>query len=279
MAYSWIWLMTDFGQRDGFVAACRGVVAGIAPAASLVDIAHEVPLGDVHHGAVVLAQTVPYLPPSVVVAVVDPGVGGPRRGVALAAGASILVGPDNGLLPWAADALGGPTAAVELSDPTYHRRSAANTFHGRDVFAPVAAHLAVGTALGALGRALAVDGLVRLPDPRVEIREGVLDTDVLTVDHFGNVQLAARDTDLEAAGLARGPVEVGVGDRTYAVVLGTTFADAAPGDLALFVDSAGHVAIAVNGGGAADELELAAGDEVVVTPVTPSPTAPSWSAP
>jgi S-adenosylmethionine hydrolase len=277
-AYGWIWLLTDYGQQDGFAAACRGVVARIAPTVHMADITHEIPPGDVRHGAAVLAQTVPYLPPSVVVAVVDPGVGGSRRGLALAAGASILVGPDNGLLPWAADALGGVTAAVEPSDPAYHLPNPAHTFHGRDVFAPVAAHLAVGVAMGALGPALAVDDLVRLPSPRVETRAGVLDTEVLAVDHFGNLQLAAKDADLSAAELAAGRIEVAVGDRSYAVVLAATFGDVAPGDLVAFVDSAGHVAIAVNGGAAATELGLAPGDAVMLTRPPEPPGTPSWSA-
>src|SRR5690606_28015773 len=104
VAYDWIGLLTDYGRRDGFVAACHGVIARIAPAVRVIDITHEVPPQDVRHGAAVLAQTLPYLPPSVVVAVVDPGVGTRRRGVAIAAGGFVLIGPDNGLLPWAADA-------------------------------------------------------------------------------------------------------------------------------------------------------------------------------
>ncbi|HEX6578315.1 MAG TPA: SAM-dependent chlorinase/fluorinase [Jiangellaceae bacterium] len=278
LAYGWIWLLTDYGQRDGFAAVCRGVIASIAPTVRMGDITHDVPPGDVRHGAVVLTQVVPYLPPSVVLAVVDPGVGGPRRGLVLEAGASLLVGPDNGLLPWAADALGGIAAAVEPSDPAYHLTTRAHTFHGRDVFAPVAAHLAAGAALEALGPTLAADDLVRLPEPRVEIRAGVLDTEVMAVDRFGNVQLAARHADLEAAGLAGSAVEIGSADRAYRIVLGSTFGDVAPGDLVAFVDSAGHLAIAVNGGEAATELRLVPGDAVLVTrPAGPAAT-PSWSA-
>lgn len=278
LAYGWIWLLTDYGQHDGFAAACRGVAARIAPTVHLADITHEIPPGDIRHGAAVLAQTVPYLPSSVVVAVVDPGVGGARRGLALAAGASMLVGPDNGLLPWAADALGGATAAVEPSDPAYHLPSQSHTFHGRDVFAPVAAHLAVGVAMADLGPVVAVDDIVRLPSPRVETRAGVLDTEVLSVDHFGNLQLAARAADLRAAGLAGDRIEVAVGDRTYAVLVASTFGDVAPGDLVVLVDSAGHVAIAVNGGAAAAELGLAPADAVLLTRPPELPAAPSWSA-
>jgi hypothetical protein len=143
----------------------------------------------------------------------------------------------------------------------------------------VAAHLAVGVALSALGSALAVDDLARLSAPRVDIRAGVLETEVLAVDRFGNVQLAATEADLEAAGLAGGPVEVAVGDRACAVVVASTFGDVAAGKLVVFVDSAGYIAIAVNGGAAAAELGLSPGDAVLVTRLPEPPAAPSWTAP
>lgn len=261
----WIWLLTDFGRRDGFVAACHGVIARIAPAARIGEITHDVPAYDVRHGAAVLAQAVPYLPPSIVVGVVDPGVGTRRRPVAVRAGDILLVGPDNGLLGWAADALGGAVAGVELRSRRHRLETTAHTFDGRDVFAPAAAHLAAGVALDELGPGLPVDDLTRLPTPKVEVRPGVLSTEVLTVDHFGNVQLAASAADLDAAGLTHGRVEVGVGDRAYDVAVGTTFADVAAGDLVLFVDSAAHVALAVNGADAAAEVGVQPGDEVTVT--------------
>jgi S-adenosyl-L-methionine hydrolase (adenosine-forming) len=264
LAYPWIWLLTDYGLTDGFVASCRGVIARIAPSARVEDITHEVPARDIRHGAAVLAQTVPYLPPSVVVAVVDPGVGTSRRAVALAAGNLVLVGPDNGLLLWAADTLGGVATAVELVEPDYLLDVSARTFAGRDVFAPAAAHLALGVPLTAFGPSLPVVALTRLPTPRVEIRPGVLDTEVLSVDRFGNVQLAAASADLEAAGLDRGHVQVDAADKSYPATVGTTFADVPPGGLVLFEDSAGHVALAVNGGSAAEQLGLLSGAAVVV---------------
>jgi S-adenosyl-L-methionine hydrolase (adenosine-forming) len=265
LAYAWIWLLTDYGLRDGFVAACHGVIARIAPSVRVEDITHEVPAHDVRHGAAVLAQTVPYLPPSVVVGVVDPGVGTSRRAVALAAGELILVGPDNGLLPWAADALGGVSVAVELTEPDYLLDVSAPTFAGRDVFAPAAAHLAAGVPLAALGPDLVLDDLTQLPTLRLEISAGILDTEVLSVDRFGNIQLGATVADLNAAGLDSGVVQVGVNDRSFPSTVGVTFADVPLGDVVLFIDSARHVALAVNGGDAATTFDLRPGDGVILS--------------
>jgi len=258
-------LLTDYGRRDGFVASCHGVIARIAPPVRVEDITHDVPARDIRHGAAVLAQTVPYLPPSVVVGVVDPAVGTARRAVALAAGQIILVGPDNGLLLWAADAVGGPSSAVELVEPAYLLDVSARTFAGRDVFAPAAAHLATGVPLTAFGPKLAVDELIRLPAPRAESHEGVLHTEVLSVDRFGNVQLSATVAELNAAALDSGVVRLGVLDRSYSSTVGTTFADVPLGDIVLFIDSAGKVALAVNGGDAASTLDLRPGTSVILT--------------
>src|SRR6185295_570862 len=144
MAYDWITLTTDYGLADGFVAACRGVIARTAPQAQVIDVSHAVPPQDVRRGATVLAQVAPYLPAAVHMAVVDPGVGTGRRGIVLAAKEGMLVGPDNGLLLPAADALGGLEAAFELVAEEYRLATVSHTFHGRDVFAPAAAHLTLG---------------------------------------------------------------------------------------------------------------------------------------
>ncbi|WP_298331729.1 SAM-dependent chlorinase/fluorinase [Haloactinopolyspora sp.] len=265
-AVSWIALLTDYGRRDGFVAACHGVIARIAPSVRVIDITHDVPPQDVRHGAAVLAQTVGYLPPSVIVGVVDPGVGTGRRAVALGAGDHVLVGPDNGLLTWAADACGGVHRAVELTSPRFHLDTGATTFDGRDVFAPVAAHLAGGLAMTDLGPELAADDVVRLPDPWVRVQDGRLEAEVHVVDHFGNVALAARAADLEAARLAAADtVQVAVGDRISVVRLARSFAEVAAGELVVLVDSAGHVAVAANRGDAAAELGLRPGDRVVLS--------------
>ena len=253
--YAWISLTTDYGQSDGFVAACHGAIARAAPDVRVIDVTHAVPPGDVVRGAAVLAQTVPSLPPAVHVAVVDPGVGTPRRGVAVRAPGGLLVGPDNGLLPWAADALGGATAVVELTNRSWFAARVSHTFHGRDIFAPVAARLAAGAALDDAGPALDPAGLVRLPEPAVTTGDGWLEAEVLTVDRFGNVQLAAPGAALQQLGetLTVGGMHA---------VTGTTFGDAPAGDLVAYVDSAGKIALAINGGRAVVALSLSPGDVV-----------------
>ncbi|MEU8256281.1 SAM-dependent chlorinase/fluorinase [Micromonospora inaquosa] len=258
-AVPWISLTTDYGLTDGFVAACHGVVARIAPTARVIDVTHLVPPGDVRRGAAVLAQTVPYLPLGVHVAVVDPGVGTARRGVALAAPGGLLVGPDNGLLMDAAAALGGVTDAVELTEPRWLAARVSGTFHGRDVFAPVAARLALGAPLAEAGPPVDPAGLVRLPTPTVTRDADGFTAEVLTVDHFGNVQLAAPAELLDPlpATLRVGPPDTA---PVHAAVHGRTFGDAPAGGLVTYVDSAGLVAVAVNGGRAADLLAASPGD-------------------
>ncbi|HEX6338235.1 MAG TPA: SAM-dependent chlorinase/fluorinase [Jiangellaceae bacterium] len=266
MRYHWVGLLTDYGLRDGFVAACHGVVARLAPSVRVIDITHDVPPQDVRHGAAVLAQTVPYLPPAVIVGVVDPGVGTERRGIAIETADSVLVGPDNGLLSWAADALGGARRIVSLDVTRFHLPERARTFDGRDVFAPVAANVAAGVELDELGAR--VSDASWLPTPVVGLSDGRLTTEVLTVDHFGNVQLAARGTDLAAARLGGPVVAVRTAGETARqvadVTLGSTFAAVAPGQPVCYVDSAGHVALAVNRGRAADLLVVRPGDKVVI---------------
>ncbi|WP_203994490.1 SAM hydrolase/SAM-dependent halogenase family protein [Micromonospora lutea] len=268
-------LTTDYGLADGFVAACHGVITRLGPALRIIDVTHLVPPGDVRRGGAVLAQTVPYLPPGVHVAVVDPGVGTNRRGVALSTPAGTLVGPDNGLLLDAAEALGGLTGAVELTNPRWLAPRVSATFHGRDVFAPVAARLALGAPLVEAGPAIDPESLVRLPAPLVRRLPDGFVAEVLTVDHFGNVQLAApaelldplparvrvspETGDRTACGLAAesGPRDGGGWERE--VVHGRTFGDAPVGALVAHADSAGRVALSVNGGHAAELLAVAPG--------------------
>jgi S-adenosyl-L-methionine hydrolase (adenosine-forming) len=256
--YKWISLTTDYGLSDGFVASCHGVIATLAPAVRVIDVTHLVAPGDVARGAAVLAQTVAHLPPAVHVAVVDPGVGTARRGVAILTPGGVLVGPDNGLLPWAADALGGPAGAVELTNADWFAPEVSHTFHGRDVFAPAAARIAAGAELADAGPRVDPATLVRLPDPVVETGPGWLEAEVLTVDRFGNVQLAAPASALDGFGKA---LSVG-GVRA---VRGSTFADAPAGGLVVLSDSAERVAIAVNGGRAAVVLAVTPGDLLRIT--------------
>ncbi|GAA1985082.1 SAM-dependent chlorinase/fluorinase [Amycolatopsis minnesotensis] len=258
MGSAWISFTTDYGLDDGFVAACHGVIARIAPRVRVIDVTHAVPAQRIRHGASVLAQTVPYLPEAVHVAVVDPGVGTARRGVVVVAERGLLAGPDNGLLVPAAEALGGVVAAYELVAPEYRLPAVSATFHGRDVFAPAAAHLSLGVTPPEFGPP--VTELVRLPEPVVRVRPGELVSEVLVIDRFGNVQLAATSADLHAAG---------IGDRAAVegmdVPLGRTFGDVRAGEALLYTDSGGRLAVAVNGGSAAAALALSEDQEVTIT--------------
>jgi len=256
--YDWISLTTDYGLSDGFVASCHGVLARHAPHARVIDVTHQVPPGDVTQGSTILAQTVPHLPPAVHVAVVDPGVGTARRGIVLEAAGGVLVGPDNGLLPAAAEALGGIRRVVVLDNPEWYGPSVSATFHGRDIFAPVGGRLAAGADIAAAGFAVDPATLVRLPEPVVAVGDGWLEAEVTAVDRFGNVQLAAGGSALDRFGTL---ISVG-GLRA---VRARTFGDARPGELVVFVDSAERVAIAVNGGRAVVALGVTPGDVLRLT--------------
>jgi hypothetical protein len=254
--------LTDYGRSDAFVGICHGVMARIAPEARVIDLSHAVPRQNVLRGAVELARAVPYMPADAVyVAVVDPGVGSDRRAVAAAAGASLLVGPDNGVLSLAWDALGGVTGAMEIANPDVVLAPVSRTFHGRDIFAPAAAHLAAGRPLGDMGPAVDPASLERLDVPGPMVAPGAVGAHVTATDGFGNVQLNATEVDLDAAGVAGGPELVVNGRR---LPRASTFAELPEREPGLIVDSDGHLAIVVNRGSAAVMLGLAAGDAVVV---------------
>ena len=261
--FRYLSFLTDYGLDDGFVGACHGVAATIAPHAAIIDVTHLVPPGDVRRGAAVLAQTVPYLPSAVHVAVVDPGVGTARRGVAVAAGDSVFIGPDNGLLSWAVTASGGAARAFSLTNSELWLANVTATFHGRDIFMPVAAHLADGTELTATGAEIDVADLVTLPAPERLIRDSVAEGEVLTVDRFGNVQLTITASDAAQIGLKPGTTaHVRSGRHRMIIPYRDMFGAVAPDELVAYADSAGLVAIAVNGGNAAQRLGLAPGARV-----------------
>jgi S-adenosyl-L-methionine hydrolase (adenosine-forming) len=258
--FGWISLCTDYGYADGFVAACHGVIARIAPHVQVQDVTHAIPPGDVRHGSVVLADTLPWLPPAVHVAVVDPGVGTARRGIALLSGEAVLVGPDNGLLLPAATVLGGVRAGYELVNPAYQLPAVSATFHGRDIFAPAAAHLACGVPPDALGPAIDPATLVALPTPVCQVDGHRIRVEVLSVDRFGNIALAAGAGELAAVGLRIGSsMTLRWPAGAQPVLLGTTFADVARGEFVLLVDSAGHLAVACRDGSAAQRTGLRPG--------------------
>jgi S-adenosylmethionine hydrolase len=261
--YDWITFTSDYGLEDHFVGVCHGVMARVAPRVRVLDVSHAVGPQDVRQGARVLAQAVPYLPRAVHLAVVDPGVGTGRGMVAVAAGGQVLVGPDNGLLVWAAEALGGVDRAHALENPAYRLEPVSRSFHGRDVFAPAAAHLAAGVGLAELGPAVDPGRLVRLERSPARVDGGRLAGSVVAVDHFGNLALGLGRRDLEAAGLAGGgPLEARAGGRAHRVVLAETFASVPAGDLLLHEDAFGSLELAVNRGRAADRLGAGPGDRV-----------------
>jgi S-adenosylmethionine hydrolase len=258
-------LLTDYGPGSEYVGALHLAVAGRCPAAERVDLAHDVPPGDVTWGALLLAWLLPLAPPSATVAVVDPGVGTERRGVALGcAGGRSLVGPDNGLLVPAARAL-GVEHAVELRSEEHRIHPVPPTFHGLGVFAPAGAHLACGGALADLGPSLDAASLVEPPAPTARAEPGRVETAVVARDRFGNLALAGGAADLAGAGLEPGaPVAVTVAGRRHRARLGRVFADVSAGGLLVHVDSHGLIAIAVNGGSAAGRLGAGPGARVVL---------------
>jgi S-adenosylmethionine hydrolase len=269
--FRYLSFLTDYGLEDGFVAACHGVAARIAPHADIIDVTHLVPPGDVRRGAAVLAQTVPYLPAAVHVAVVDPGVGTARRGVAVAAGDSVFIGPDNGLLSWAVAAAGGAARAFSLTNRRLWLGQVTPTFHGRDIFMPVAAHLAADAELAAAGDEIDVAELVTLPAPERLVRDFTAEGEVLTVDRFGNVQLTITGADAAEIGVRPGgTVFVRYGHRQVTLPYRETFGAVAAGDLVAYTDSAGLLSIAVNSGNAAQRLGLPPGARVSITAVRQS---------
>ena len=263
--YDWITFTSDYGLEDHFVGVCHGVMARVAPGARVLDVTHAVGAQDVRQGALLLAQALPFLPRAVHLAVVDPGVGTGRRMVAVEAGGQVLVGPDNGLLGWAAEALGGVGRAVALENPAYRLTPVSRTFHGRDVFAPAAAHVAAGVDVGELGPEVDPGGLVRLERAVARADDGKAVASVVAVDHFGNLALGLGREDLERAGVAVGDqVEVRAGGRAQRAVVGETFASVPAGELVVHLDSFGSLAVAVNQGRAADRLGVGAGDAVEI---------------
>jgi len=256
-----ITLLSDFGLEDGYVAAMKGVITGLAPEAALVDITHLVPPQDIAFARFRLLTVARYFPERTVhLAVVDPDVGTARRAVAVRSkSGSCFVGPDNGVLLGALE-IDPPVHAVELAEPRFWRtHSPSPTFHGRDIFAPVAAHLAKGVALESLGHNLAVDELVRLElAPWVTIAGGVRGS-IQAVDRFGNLV-----TNIPEAVLANHPVWLATivghmlpGHRTYA--------DVAPGKALALVGSHGFIEVAVHRGDARQLLGAKAGDPVEVS--------------
>lgn len=277
--YDTVTLLSDLGTADGYVGVLHSIVRQLAPGAGVVDLTHEIEACDVQAGALVLARSVQYLCPGVIVGLVDPGVGSDRRPIALevAGGAAVLIGPDNGLLASAVGMIGGAERAVVLDNVDYHLRSDATTFAARDIFAPVAAHLCAGVAFEDLGTlvdpATLTPGLVPLNRTEQDA-DGtpVLEAEALWVDRFGNVQLNAELDDVAEFGDLL-EVRTTRGARTVSLV--STYSDLADGTIGLLVDSDGLLSLVTYGRSASTELVVSRGDAVSLRPISDDGTATS----
>ncbi len=260
-----ITFLSDYGLQDDFVGVCHGVIAAICPEARVIDVTHGIARHDVRAGALILAHALPYLPAGVHLAVVDPDVGARRRAVALSlADERVLVGPDNGLLAPAAASCGGVVEAVEIATSPFRLEPVAATFHGRDIFAPVAAHIAAGTPLAEAGDPCDPAELVALELPTPGRERGALVAHALYIDRFGNIALDVGHDDLTDSGLKLGGkviLELAGGAQEPAHYA-RTFADVEPGELLVYEDAYRRLAIAVSHGDAAARLGLSPDDEL-----------------
>jgi S-adenosylmethionine hydrolase len=251
-------LTTDFGQSDSYVGAMKGVILGLCPEATLVDICHEIHPQAVRQAAYVLSTAIPYFPPGTVhLVVVDPGVGSQRRPIVVQSGRALYVAPDNGVL-----GLGlrqdPARLAIHLTEPAYRLSRISATFHGRDIFAPAAAHLACGTAPRQMGSPIPLSDLRTLPtiEPQPQA-DGTWLGEILHIDRFGNLITSFQVPEHQA------PIAIMVAEQRIEK-LSRTFADVAPGELVAYVGSSGYLEIAVRDGNAARRLGLSVGDPIRV---------------
>jgi S-adenosylmethionine hydrolase len=268
-----ITFLSDYGLLDEFVGVCHGVMARRCPSARVIDLTHSIPRHDVRSGAIVLRSALPFLPAGVHLAVVDPGVSAvgrhARRAIALRTVEEdhLLVGPDNGLLMPAAERLGGVAEAVDIGESTERLQPVSRTFHGRDIFAPVAAALADGEPLTAIGEPLTIQQLRRFGLPSAHVSGGVLTVHVLRSDTFGNLILDAANEQLAELGALPGDIlTVSHAGAVRTARYAATFAEVTPGELLIYEDATRMVALAVNRGSAAQLLGANADDELTVRP-------------
>jgi S-adenosylmethionine hydrolase len=258
--------LSDYGLEDEFVGVCHGVMLKIAPHLKILDIHHNILRQDIRHGAIVLQQSMPYLPESVHLAVVDPGVGSGRRALAVESSwGEIFVGPDNGLLVPAVLSSGGVQRAFSVTDERFMLTPISRTFQGRDVFAPAAAHIANGVDPAELGEPVDPAELVQLEMPRAWVHDDHLHAEVLQVDRFGNLQFDLERSQLEEIGLLNGRrLEVRVEGHRVTVPLGASFADVEAGEFVMIEDSYRFLSLAINKGDAAAKLRAGAGSTAII---------------
>ncbi len=260
--------LSDYGLGDEFVGVCHGVLMKIAPGLDIVDITHGISAQNVREGAMVLANSVAFMPQGVHLAVVDPGVGTDRLPVIVeTAQGSVMVGPDNGLLALAISRLDGATIARKIENPALMLPKVARTFHGRDVFAPAAAHIARGVPLEEFGSEIPVESLVGINVAEPRLHDDHFHASVLHIDRFGNLQMNVAPPQLAELGLTVGSMlEVRVEGRRNLVPLGDSFSAVSEGELVATEDSYGLVALSVNCGSAADRLGANLGSSVIIGP-------------
>jgi len=257
--------LSDFGVSDDFAGICHGVINLICPDARVIHLTHGIQPQAIGQGARVLAGAIPYLPAGVHLAVVDPGVGSERRGIALRSGdGRYFVGPDNGLLIPAAEACGGVAEAVAIENPQIMLHPVSRTFHGRDVFSPAAARLAAGMPLSELGPALDPAELVRRSGPDHRVEGTVLHAPVQYIDRFGNIQLGVSAGELDGLFTIGRMAEIDTGDDRYYARCSVTFADVGAGEFVLYEDSSGLLSFALNQGNAAELTATEVGAEIAV---------------
>ncbi|MEY3615007.1 MAG: hypothetical protein RLZZ518_7 [Actinomycetota bacterium] len=273
--YDTISFLSDYGIRDEFVGIVKCVITDIAPHAKVIDLTHEIPPFDVRAGSLALARCISYVPSGIVLAVVDPGVGTARRGVAVSVGGGrgVLIGPDNGLLSMGTALAGGADAAVVLNNPEYQLGAPGATFAGRDIFAPAAAHLCNGVPFAELGDAVDPNLLMPgvIPLSRTEA-DGIV-AEITWVDRYGNCQLNVGPDDVSSLGMQLSVLlTTSTGERsTRAASIVNTFADI-NGGIGLVIDSFGMLAICIDRGSAAEELSIGVGDAVTLSALTETPS-------
>lgn len=274
-AYGTISFLSDYGLRDEFVGVCKGVVRCIAPDAAIIDITHDIEPFAVRRASLLLKQAVRYMPVAVHLAIVDPTVGSARRAIALrSSDGSVFVGPDNGLMISAVRARGGLEQARELSNPALRLGEVSRTFHGRDIFAPAAAHLAAGTPIEEFGDAIASGDLVELPGTQFAQHGDHVHCSVDNIDRFGNVALS-QEAALVADSLGlrlHDPLVVWLHSSPVSTSFQGHFSEVEPGQPLAFCDSSGSAALAVNQGSFAQEFGVGLGDDVVLAQVGVDPT-------
>lgn len=265
-----ITLLTDFGTHDPYVGMMKGVILGTNPDAKLVDLTHEIAPQDIRGGAWTLANAVPYFPHGTVhLAVVDPGVGGTRRAIVAHLGKFYFVGPDNGLVSFIwhrlSDAERAAAVFIELTNPRYHLPDVSMTFHGRDIFAPVAAQLSAGLLIEELGPVVAgkpgsENGIILIDVPQVQRQDSALVGSIIAIDHFGNAISTITAADVRTLG---GNPHVQLG-QTRIPTISHTYAAVPEGQPLALIDSSGYLEVAVRNGDAARGLGITLGDSIRV---------------